>query len=103
MEQTDLIGNPLLDFLSDKLLPLFSLLGPYRWLQAAVIVLLSWILSRIVDQVLSRIIRRWTSRTKNTFDDNLIEILHRPMRLVVILLGLGVATLWLKMPATPTF
>lgn len=103
MEQTDPGGNPLVDFLSDKLLPLFSVLGPHRLIQAAVIVLLSWILSRIVDRVLSRVIGRWTSRTKNTFDDSLIEILHRPLRLSIILIGLGVGTLWLKMPATPTF
>lgn len=103
MEQTDSSGSILLDYLSDKLLPLFSVLGPYLLVQAAVIVLLSWILSRIVDRVLSRVIGRWTSRTKNTFDDNLIEILHRPLRLAVILIGLGIATLWLKMPATPTF
>ena len=103
MEQTDPGGYPLVDFLSDKLLPFFSVLGPHRLIQAAVIVLLSWILSRIVDRVLSRVIGRWTSRTKNTFDDSLIEILHRPLRLSIILIGLGVGTLWLKMPATPTF
>lgn len=102
MEQTDPGGN-ILDILSDKLLPLFYLLDSYRWLQAAVIVLLSWLLALIVDRIISRVIGRWTSRTRNTFDDNLIEILHRPMRLSIILVGLGVATLWLKMPSAPAF
>ena len=40
MEQIDPSGSPLVDFLSDKLLPLFSVLGPYRLVPAAVIVLL---------------------------------------------------------------
>ena len=103
MEQTDSSGNILVDFLSDKLLPLFSVLGPYRLVQAAVIVLLAWLLALVVDRVISRVIGRWTARTKNTIDDNLIEILHRPLQLTVILTGLGVAALWLKMPAIPAF
>ena len=87
--------NTFLETVSTKLEPIFSILGPHPILQALAIVIVFWLLSRLVDKLLCGLVAKWVMRSKNTLDDSLVGILHRPVRITVLLIGLGVATIWL--------
>ncbi|MEM7050255.1 MAG: mechanosensitive ion channel family protein [Acidobacteriota bacterium] len=62
------------------------------YLQALAVVLFAFIASWIVDRVISRGLARWARHTKTDLDDKLISLLHRPVRLSVLLIGLAIAT-----------
>ena len=59
--------------------------------QAVVVVILSVVFAKIADWVISRLIARWTERTSTDLDDRIVEMLHRPVFLSVILGGLAMA------------
>ena len=60
-------------------------------LQAVVVAVLSILVARLTDWVVSRLLLRWARRTKSDFDDRLVEILHRPLFLFVLVGGLAFA------------
>jgi small-conductance mechanosensitive channel len=70
----------------------WEFLDRHPYLEAAVIVALSYALARIVDWVLSGSLRRLVARSETEFDDRLIDILHRPVKATVLLVGLIIAT-----------
>jgi len=59
--------------------------------QALVVVVLSIVAAKIVDWVISRLIIRWAQKTATDLDDQIVEMLHRPLFLFVLLGGLAVA------------
>ena len=61
------------------------------WVRAMLVVLGSLLIAKIVDVVLCGMISRLTARTRTNIDDRLIQRLHRPIFLSVVLLGLRVA------------
>jgi len=71
-------------------------LGPIRvfWIQAANAVgalAVAWFIFRLVD-VLEHVLRRWTSKTDTTLDDQLVPLVRKSLRVfVVIISGLFVA------------
>ena len=76
--------------LPQELQDLYATLAPAlenRWSHAGLIVLGSFIVAKIADLVISRIARRATRKTKTEIDDQLIEVLHRPVFWSVVLLG----------------
>ncbi len=62
------------------------------WARAGLVVTVSILLARIVDWVLSGALRRLTRRTRTRIDDRVIAILHRPIFVTVVLVGLYMAT-----------
>lgn len=60
-------------------------------LQAVVIVVLSFILAKVVDVICGRAIRSLTGRTESEVDDQVIDVLHKPIFRTVALLGLMLA------------
>ena len=79
-----------------------ELIGPNSYLQAAIIAAAFILLGKIADLVISGIVGRIAKRSDNEFDDGLIEVVHRPVFLTFVLLGLGVATRHIDLPETPT-
>ena len=75
------IGREGLDFLQ-----------PYPLLQAFFIIVVFVFLAFIVDWIFSGILRRIVSRTTNDLDDRAIEIMHRPIFMSVVAVGLVLAT-----------
>jgi small-conductance mechanosensitive channel len=73
--------------------------NPY--LGAAAIFVLSLIAAAIIDFFVTRICRVLTRRTETTLDDRFIELMHRPVRSTVVLLGLWIATARLALPPKP--
>ena len=59
--------------------------------QALAIVLLSIGVARITDLLISGWILRWARQTETDLDDQLVEILHRPIFVFVLLAGIAIA------------
>lgn len=69
------------------------------WVRAIEAVLLSILLAKIADLVISRILVGLSSRTKTNFDDRLVQLFHRPIFISVLLVGLYIATKTLETSA----
>ena len=80
-----------------------QLLGPNIYLQAAAIAIAFIIIGKIADFIISRVIARIVARSKTDFDDNLVALLHRPVFISFVLLGLSLATERVNLPDTPAF
>jgi small-conductance mechanosensitive channel len=70
-----------------------------KYIAAAVMIVVSFLLAFVVSSVVARLCMRLARRTSTTFDNRLIEILHQPVRVTVVLLGLTAATARLTPPA----
>ncbi|MBT8089583.1 MAG: mechanosensitive ion channel family protein [Gammaproteobacteria bacterium] len=86
-----------------KVQQLAELIGPNVYLQAAIIAAVFIVIGKIADWIISGVIGRIASRSTNNFDDELVGLIHRPVFLSFVLLGLGLATRRLDMPDAPTF
>jgi small-conductance mechanosensitive channel len=89
--------------LIDRVQQLAELIGPNKYLQAAAIAAGFILLGKIADWTLSRALGRVAKRSKTDFDDQLIELLHRPIFLSFVLVGLGLGTARLGLPEAPLF
>lgn len=70
---------------------------PYPLLQAFFIIVGFVFLAFIVDWVFSGVLRRIVSRTTNDLDDRAVEIMHRPIFMSVVAVGLVLATYRLRL------
>ena len=59
--------------------------------QAVVLVVLTIVVAKMTDWVISRLITRWARSTTTDLDDRIVEMLHRPLFLFVLLGGLTLA------------
>ena len=82
---------------------LAELIGPNVYLQAAIIAATFIVAGKIADWIISRIIGRFAKQSSNDFDDRLVGLVHRPIFLSFVVLGLGLATSRLGLGETPTF
>jgi len=82
---------------------LAELFGPNAYLQALVIAVAFIATGKLADWVISRAIGKLVSRSKNDLDDRLVGLLHRPIFLSFVLLGLSLATLRLELPGPPEY
>jgi small-conductance mechanosensitive channel len=73
-----------------------DLVGDNVWARAGVILLGAAVTAKLVDWLLSGVLRAWTSRTRTDFDDKLIAALHSPVFVSVVLLGAWLALLELN-------
>ncbi len=92
-----------MDQIAERAQSLLELLGPNPYVQAAVIVLAFVLLARIADMFITRVIGRLTANTATNLDEKIIAILHRPVFVTVVLIGLGIATLRISLADTPTY
>lgn len=82
---------------------LAELIGPNIYLQAAIIATAFIVVGKIADWIISGIIGRIANRSTNNFDDQLVGLVHRPVFLSFVLLGLALATRRLGMSDAPLF
>lgn len=78
-------------------------LGPNVYLQAAALALVFIVIGKIADVVFSKTIARVVAKSKTEFDDGLVAILHKPIFVTFVLIGLALATRRLEMPTTPEY
>ncbi len=86
-----------------KVQQLAALIGPNSYLQAAIIAAAFILAGKVADWIMSGIVGRIAHKSTNDFDDGLVDLVHRPVFLSFVLLGLGLATLRVGMPAAPEF
>ena len=71
--------------------PYLAFFGSNVWLQALIAILGSLIIASIFDRVICGALGKLAARTRFHFDDYLIEHLHRPVYLTLLLVGLALA------------
>ena len=74
--------------------PIYNLWGKLAdWplAQAGVTVVLSIVCAFLAAWILTRLVGRWVGKTDTTIDDEFIELMHRPVFVVVLLIGLAMA------------
>jgi small-conductance mechanosensitive channel len=67
-----------------------SLFGENLWLRALLIIVIALLVGKITDWLITGVLARLVSKTKSSFDDKVLKLLHRPIFLSVMLLGLEV-------------
>ena len=82
---------------------LAALIGPNLYIQAAIIAVVFIVLGKIADWIISGIIGRFAHKSDNEFDDRLVALVHRPVFLSFVFIGLGLATTHIELRQTPTF
>lgn len=80
-----------------------ELIGPNLYLQTAIIAAAFILVGKVADWIISGIIGRIARRSNNDFDDGLVDLVHRPVFVSFVLLGLGLATLRVQMPEAAEF
>ncbi len=76
----------------EKLGPYLGLIGDNVWLQALVVVVVSLLVAWIIDRYVVTTLRKLFARTRMTFDDQVLAMLHGPVYITVLLVGLALAT-----------
>jgi len=61
------------------------------WVLALLVLVLAVLSARLVDGLICRAVLRFTSKTKTEIDERLVEALHRPIFVSVLLIGVYVA------------
>lgn len=67
----------------------FTILAPSTWLQALIILIISFFVAKLADLICSNVLRGITSSTKNELDDRFVELFHKPVIASIMMLGLG--------------
>jgi small-conductance mechanosensitive channel len=80
-----------------------QVLGPNVYLQALVLAVVFIFLGKLADIIFSRIVPKLADRSETEVDDELLELIHRPIFVSFVLLGLGLATDRIGLPETPAF
>jgi MscS family membrane protein len=61
------------------------------WVRAIEVVLVSLVVAKLIDWLVTRFLIRLTLRTDTDFDDQLVQLMHRPIFVSVLLFGLHFA------------
>ena len=80
-----------------------EIIGPNIYLQAVAVAAAFIVIGKVADLVLCKMIAQLVSRSKTEFDDDLVALLHRPIFITFVLVGLAMATRRLNLPAPPTY
>jgi len=80
-----------------------ELIGPNVYLQAAIIAVVFIFFGKIADWIISGIIGRFARKSSNDFDDQMVDLVHRPIFMSFVLLGLSLATRRIGLPDITTF
>ena len=80
-----------------------ALLGPNKFVQATAIAVAFILAGKIADLLLSHTLAKIARRSSNKLDDELVGMLHRPVFLSFVLIGLGLATQRIGMPEGAEF
>jgi MscS family membrane protein len=79
----------MLENLKNQLEPYLNILGSNQWLQALVVLILTFVIAWILDRFILTFLRKLTIATSFELDDQLLDLLHRPAHASVIMLGIA--------------
>jgi len=80
-----------------------ELIGPNPYLQAVIIAAAFIVVGKIADWIISGIIGRFARKSSNDFDDQIVGLVHRPVFMSFVLLGLSLGTFRMGLPDATTF
>jgi MscS family membrane protein len=80
------------NFTKDQLIDLLVQIAPNRYLQAFLIVVVFVGIAKFLDIVITRVITKWIKNTKLKIDDQILDILHKPIFITIIIFGFTLAT-----------
>jgi MscS family membrane protein len=72
------------------LIPVFNLVGNNRFLVAFIVMLLTITLAWLVTGVIHKLLLRLLRKTRNTLDEELLNILHQPIFLTILIFGVDI-------------
>ena len=75
-----------------------TIIGPNIYLQALAVALAFGLIGKIADLLISRAIGQFVRRSRTDLDDRLVALLHRPVFITFVLIGLGLATQRIALP-----
>ncbi len=78
--------------------PYLKTFGEEGYIQALAVLILSLLLAKAIDLIISRVLKKWTAKTRNRLDNKIIDIVHKPLFYSVLLLGIAVAVVLLELP-----
>ncbi len=82
---------------------LVELIGPNVYLQALALAVAFILIGKIADWIISRAVGKLAKRSKTEVDDHLVALLHQPIFMSFVLLGLGLAAQRINLPEGPAF
>jgi MscS family membrane protein len=82
----------MLSELLNTLRPFLAYFGDRVWIQALVVIAGSFLIAWIFNRFIISTLKKLTSKTSISFDNQLVELLHTPIFTTVILIGLALAT-----------
>jgi len=74
-----------------SLQPLFNIIGNYPWLKAVAVILIALLLAKLVELIVLRLVKGVAARTHNVLDDQIVDVLHRPLFWSVTSVGAVIA------------
>ncbi len=74
------------------------IIGPNKYLQALTIAVVFIVVGKIAELILTSMISKFAKRTKTDIDDQLVVLLHKPIFMTFVLIGLAMSTLRLSLP-----
>jgi MscS family membrane protein len=80
-----------------------GLLGPNIYIQAIGIAAFFVLLGKVADIVLSRIVLNVVKHSRTEFDDTIVGLLHRPVFVSFVSVGLGLASQHISLGVSPQF
>lgn len=90
------------DWLPDAVQPYWSAIAQYPVIGAVAIALIFLVIAMLVRALLIRTVLRITASTSTNIDDQIVDLLSRPIFNTVFLLGLMLAAVAARMPETVT-
>ncbi len=81
-----------MDMTKEHLMNLLAQFAPNPYVQAILITLLFIGLAKILDLIVIRFIKGWLEKTTFDLDDTVLNIIHKPVFITIILIGFGLAT-----------
>ena len=87
----------------DYLLEIITRIAPNPYVQAILIIILFAVLAKIMDMFITRFMRGLLAKTRVTFDDQILDIFHKPIFVSIMLFGLVLATDRLALPPSAYF
>ena len=89
--------------LIERIQKLVELIGPNVYLQAVIIAVVFIVAGKIADWIISRIIGRFARKSSNDFDNQIVDLVHQPVFMSFVLLGLSLGTRRIGLPEFTTF
>ena len=86
-----IVQGSFIDTIWSPVKSLWNYLGDWPGVQPVIIIALTVVCAKLAAWVLTSLVGRWVGKTETTIDDELVKLMHRPVFMVVLLIGLGMA------------